>query len=133
MDPCYNLPMDTKGLAVDPQRSYHASLRARSERDARALAARRAQALSLARQLAAILASEFGATRVLLFGSLAHGHWYSAASDIDLAAWGLGAEDHLLALARLEELSPGFQIDLVRAERLPANILEAIEAEGVPL
>jgi predicted nucleotidyltransferase len=123
--------MTVDGTATESLDVYRATLRARSDRDARARAARRRRARLVAQTAAEALVREFGATRVTLFGSLAHGHWFSDASDIDLVAWGLGAEAHLLALARLEDLAGGFRVDLIRAERCPASLLAAIEADGV--
>ena len=125
--------MDVDRASVDSLAPYRATVRARSERDAQAQAARRERALRLARWAADLLTREYGARRVVLFGSLAHGRWFSDASDIDLAAWDLGAEAHLLALARLEDLAEGFHVDLVRAEHCPAPLLAVIEAEGVTL
>jgi uncharacterized protein len=113
--------------------SYRATVRARSERNARALAARRERAVRLASSAAEMLSREYGASRVVLFGSLAHGRWFSHGSDIDLAAWGLSADAHLLALARLEDFASGFRVDLVRAEHCPPQLLAVIEAEGVVL
>jgi uncharacterized protein len=125
--------MDLDRASTDSLASYRATVRARSERSARGRAARRERALRLAHSAAELLIREYGATRVVLFGSLAHGRWFSDASDIDLAAWDLGAEAHLLALARLEDMADGFQVDLVRAERCPPPLLAVIEAEGVTL
>jgi len=125
--------VDIHRASVDSLASYRATVRARSERNARARAARRERALRLAHWAAELLTREYGASRVVLFGSLAHGRWFSDASDIDLAAWGLGAEAHLLALARLEDSADGFHVDLVRAEHCPPPLLAAIEAEGATL
>jgi predicted nucleotidyltransferase len=125
--------MDKILTASDVLSPYRATIRARSERDAQALVARRVQALAVAQMAARLLVAEFGATRVVLFGSLAHGRWFSMTSDIDLAAWGLGADAHLLAMARLEDLAGGLPVDLVRSEHCPARLLTVIEAEGVTL
>jgi len=105
-------------------------MRARAQRDALRAAARRGRAWAVVRAASGLLRG-LGATRVVVFGSLAHNRWFSAASDIDLAAWGLDAETHLLALAALEDVSEGFNVDLVRAERCAGPLLTAIETEGV--
>ena len=47
--------------------------------------------MSAASEAADLLKREYGATRVVLYGSLAHGAWWSATSDIDLAAEGTPA------------------------------------------
>jgi len=121
------------GIAQSPDAlaPFRASRRARDARAARALAERREVAWPIARRLAEILRTDFGATHVMLFGSLAHGHWYSSRSDIDLAAWGLSADEHLIALARMQESASGFRIDLVRMERCPDRLRAAIQAEGI--
>jgi tRNA nucleotidyltransferase (CCA-adding enzyme) len=67
---------------------YRATARRRAEEEARALALRRVRAQEVARQAAALLKEQFSAAQVAVFGSTVHGHWFSATSDIDLAAWG---------------------------------------------
>lgn len=79
------------------------------------------------------MAEQFGATRVVAFGSLVHGDWFSETSDVDLAAWGLEGEEYFIAVARLQDLSPEFEIDLVAMERCPQGLRKAIEEEGQPL
>lgn len=122
--------MGTEARCSTDLERYRATLRAREARNARASASRRARALRVARA-AADVARDFGATRVALFGSLAHERWSSERSDIDLAAWGLGAEAHLLAWARIDEVADGIPVDLVRVEHCPAALRGAIEREGV--
>lgn len=63
-------------------------------------------------------------------GSLAHGHWFSQTSDIDLAVWGLEADAYFTAVARLQDLSPEFKVDLVAMESCRPALREAIIAEG---
>ena len=118
---------------TEPLARYRRTLRARAERDARALAQRKRRAWDVARQAARVLVDEHGATRVMLFGSLAHGRWYATTSDIDLAAWGLDPDVHLLALARLEDLGGDLPVTVVRAEHCGAGLLAVIEEEGIEL
>jgi predicted nucleotidyltransferase len=70
-----------------------ATARRRWEAEQQALAQRRERTWELVRRAAAMLKEQFGATRVVAFGSLVHGHWFSSASDVDLAAWGITADD----------------------------------------
>jgi predicted nucleotidyltransferase len=112
---------------------YRHTMHARTARDAHALAERKRRALAVARQASTMLVDEFGATRVRLFGSLAHGRWFSATSDIDLAVWGVDPEAHLVALSRLEDLGGDLPIAVVRAEHCGAGLLAVIEEEGVAL
>jgi predicted nucleotidyltransferase len=80
-----------------------------------------------------LLRERFGATNVILFGSLAHGLWYSEISDIDLACEGLGSEAYLLAVARLQDISDEFTVDLVSLESCRPGLREAILKEGLQL
>ena len=97
------------------------------------LAQRRERAWKVAQLAGELLKTRFGATRVVVFGSLAHEHWFSSTSDIDLAAWGLKDEDYFLAVARLQDLSPEFEIDLVAMERCKPSLRTKILSEGKPL
>jgi predicted nucleotidyltransferase len=77
--------------------------------------------------------AELGATRVMLFGSLAHGAWYGADSDVDLAVEGLAGGKYLDAWRIAEDLIPGRCIDVVELETASAPLQRAIEAEGKTL
>ena len=92
---------------------------------------RQKQGWQAAHKAAVTLKEGFGATRVVLFGSmLDHGHmtWHS---DLDLAVWGIQAEDYLRAGVAVEKGHP-FTIDLIDAETAPPHILEAIH-QGIDL
>ena len=72
-----------------------------------------------------------GAARVVTFGSLVHGHWFSKTSDVDLAVWGVELDDYLVAVARLQDLSSEFKVDLISAAHCKPALLEVIVKEGV--
>ena len=91
------------------------------------------QACQIAQQAADILRQEFAVSKVALFGSLAHQCWFSTTSDIDLAVWGLDSTLYFLAVARLQELSSAFKIDLVDMNNCPDKLRDAIEQEGQAL
>ncbi|MEZ4658475.1 MAG: nucleotidyltransferase domain-containing protein [Caldilineaceae bacterium] len=110
--------------------AYRQSLHQRRRAEAEMLAERKARATQVAQKAAAMLKKRFGATKVVLFGSLAHGLWYSSTSDIDLAAWGIPPEDYFRAVAHLQDIAPEFSIDLVTMEECPAPLSEVIAAEG---
>ena len=112
---------------------YRATAQRRAAEASRTLALRRACAREVAQQAAALLKEQFGATQVALFGSTVHGHWFSATSDIDLAASGLASDDYFTAVARLQDLSPEFKVDLVALEHCKAELRESIAREGVIL
>jgi len=66
----------------------------------------------------------------VVFGSLVGGRSFSRWSDIDLAAWGLPPDDYFVAVARLQDLSPEFEIDLVTMEYCRPELLKVILREG---
>lgn len=112
---------------------YRATARRRAEEATRTLALRQARAQEVTRQAAALLKEQFGATQVTVFGSTVHGHWFTATSDIDLAASGLSPDDYFTAVARLQDLSPEFKVDLVMIEHCKPTLRESIAREGVTL
>jgi uncharacterized protein len=111
---------------------YRAALRRRDAADAAASSARRERAWAVAGRAATLLRDAFGATDVAVFGSLVEddGAWFGWGSDIDLAAWGVPAADYFMAVARLQDLSPEFSIDLVAMERCPEYLANAIQGSG---
>lgn len=92
---------------------------------------RRAHAWEQARQAAHILREQFGATRVVVFGSLAHNLWYSEQSDIDMAAWGIAPEKYLKAVGAIEAVLSGFEVNLVDPHDCFPSIRESIDKQGV--
>jgi predicted nucleotidyltransferase len=112
---------------------YRARAKRREVQEKQALGERRQRAWRVANRAAALLRKHSDATRVLAFGSLAHGMWFSRTSDIDLAAWGLSKDDYFLAVARRQELSPEFRVDLVDAARCRPSLQEAVAKEGTSL
>jgi len=88
-------------------------------------------AWSLARTAADLLRERFGATRVVVFGSLAHDEWFTRWSDIDLAAWGISPEAFFRAVAAVTGLSTEFKLDLVDPQDCRPALRRAIEREGV--
>ncbi len=91
------------------------------------------QAWELANTAARILYDRFGANRVVAFGSLAHRDWFSPWSDIDLAAWGIPADQFYRAVAAVTGISQDFHVDLVDPEGCRASMEQSIEREGVNL
>lgn len=123
------------GVTITPEQlaRYRATAQRRRAEEQAAIAARRLVAWAVAAQAATMLRQRFGATRVLLFGSLAHEQGFTLTSDIDLAAAGIPRDDYFVAVAHLQDLSPEFQIDLVDLERGKPALLAVIESEGIPL
>lgn len=94
---------------------------------------RREAAWTVARQAAQILKEQFGASRVIAFGSLAHGAWFHARSDIDLAAEGIAPQAFWRAWCALDTLSSSFEIDLIALETAPEHLRARIHQEGIEL
>ncbi len=93
---------------------------------------RQKRAWEVARQAATMLRKTFGATRVVVFGSLVHPEWtFGERSDIDLAAWNV--QDYFLAGARLQDLDPNFNIDLIAMPHCHPRLRKHIEREGVDI
>ena len=80
-----------------------------------------------------LLKAEFGAKRVVVFGSLAHGAWFSARSDIDLMAEGIAPQIFWRAWCALDQLARDFDIELVASEEAAPKLLEVVVREGVEL
>ena len=94
---------------------------------------RRNRAWEVARKAATILKERFGATRVLVFGSLAHGAWFTPRSDIDLWVDGIPVENFFHAEADVEAVATGYKLDLVDSRECSPELLEQVEEEGVEL
>lgn len=96
-------------------------------------ARRHRQAWRVARRAARLLRERYGASRVVLFGSLAHDAWFTPWSDIDLAAWGIPPEHFYGAVAAITGLSPAFRIDLVDPDDCRSALRATVEREGIEL
>lgn len=90
------------------------------------------RAWEVAHGAARLLREAFGAGRVVAFGSLAHRAWFSPSSDIDLAAWGIPADQFYRAVA-VAGISPDLQVDLVEPNGCRRALRESIEHERLDL
>lgn len=112
--------------------AYRATARDRRERAQQELARRRARAQESARQAARLLKEQFGATRVVLFGSLARREEeaFTLWSDVDLAVWGLRPEETFRAVQAVLGLDAEIAINLVDIEVCRPALRAALEDEG---
>ncbi len=99
----------------------------------RGLIVRRDRAFQVAREAAKILKKRFGATRVVVFGSLAHRVWFTPRSDIDLYVDGIPVEAFFQAEADVEAMASGFKVDLVDSRECSPELLKQIDEEGEEL
>ena len=116
---------------ADPLASYRDTMRRRGTQARREQEQRRRRAQETARHVAEYLRHAYGATRVVLFGSMAGDEIpLGPQSDIDLAVRGLDKADYYEAVARVQDEATPFQVDLVRLEQCPASLRDAVRREG---
>lgn len=113
-------------IYVETARAREAKRHAEAEK-------RRAMGWEAARRAAKILKEGFGASRVSVFGSLAHGAWFGPRSDIDLAIEGVSPEDFWRAWCALDALGADFEVNLVAWEAVSEAMGKEIAREGVEL
>jgi uncharacterized protein len=123
----------TVTISPEAMEAYRRTARRREAEQKQAMVQRRESAWIVARQAASLLKGQFGATRVVAYGSLAHGAWFNARSDIDLMVVGILPEKFWRAWAALDHISNGFEIDLVADEELTESLRTVIGREGVEL
>jgi predicted nucleotidyltransferase len=112
---------------------YRVTARQREEQRQKHNQQRREAAWAVARQAAALLKKQFAAQRIIAYGSLVHGHWFHARSDIDLAVDGIAPAQFWSAWAALDPLAAGFEINLIALETSTPALRSVIEREGVNL
>lgn len=126
--------MNKTALELSPQewRRYHpaSALELYKKQNVSQIQQRKQRAWQVARQAAQMLRDEFGANKVAVVGSLAHEAWFTAWSDIDLAAWGIPPERFYAAAGAVAELTLEFKIDLIDYETAQPMLREAIERDG---
>lgn len=96
-------------------------------------AAERDRLIEKAREAAAMLKEKYGATRVVLFGSLAHKIWFDDWSDVDLATDGVAGTDLYRAWADTVAIIREREVDLVDLTEARPSILQQIETHGIAL
>ncbi len=93
----------------------------------------RERLLARVRAAAALLKTRYAVRRVILFGSLAHGAWFTPDSDVDLVVEGLAGTDYWQAWKRVEEVLSDCPVDLIEIEGVGESLRRAIERYGVDL
>lgn len=111
---------------------YIAGQRRRRQVEGLRAQARAVLARELAGRIAAVLFREFGATRVVLFGSLASGR-FDARSDIDIAAAGIDPARFFAAAAAAQRHGEPVDVDLVPLETASPLLRAHVDNEGVEL
>jgi len=90
------------------------------------------RAKAVASAIADELKSRFGASKVMLFGSLARDD-FRKWSDIDLAVWGISSGNYYRAVAFATGFSSSFKVDLVDVEDCSDSLRQLIERAGIDL
>lgn len=123
----------TLDLTPEKLARYRATARRRRKQEQPDLEQRREQAWAAARQAAQLLKEQFEATRVVVFGSLAHGSGFTRWSDVDVAAWGIAPEDTFQAIGAVMDLETEISVNLVDVNTCRPSLLKVIEQAGVEL
>ncbi len=86
-----------------------------------------------AHRIAEMLYKKFGATKVAVFGSLVEEDAFSQWSDIDIAVWGLPAEDYFKALSVVSDISSLFKVDIVDFDKSKGLFRDRIQQQHIPI
>ncbi len=99
------------------------------------VAERRERAWEVARTAADLLKTGYGATRVVVFGSLAQKTPFTPWSDIDLAVWGIDPEQYYSAVGAAMDmgLDSGIKVDLVDPQNCSKEFQADIEVDGIEI
>ena len=117
----------------DDMAAYRATRRQRAAEREQAQDVQRRRLWRAARRVAALLRTEFGARRVALFGSVARGDRLGPRSDLDMAVWGVAADEYFRAVGEAQAAAAGPSVDLVRVEQCPSSLCATIQTDGVDL
>jgi predicted nucleotidyltransferase len=89
------------------------------------------KAWRLARKAAKLLREKYRVERVVVFGSLLHKARFTQWSDVDIAAWGIPADQTFRAIGSVMDLDSAFEINLVDVNTCTPSLLKEIEREAV--
>jgi len=92
---------------------------------------RRERGWKLARKAAKLLRAQFQAKRVAVFGSLLYETRFTRWSDIDIAVWGIPADQTFRAMGAVMDLDSSVELNLVDVNTCSPSLLRAIEQEAV--
>jgi predicted nucleotidyltransferase len=122
-------------LTKEELRSYRPWLSMEQHQKDPEASRRRDDAWEVARVVAGMLKKRFGATRVVVFGSLARKSVFTPWSDIDLAVWGIAPEKYYQAAGGAMDigLEDGIRVDVIDPGDCDSQFLKAVEQEGIDL
>ncbi|GBF79365.1 nucleotidyltransferase family protein [Aphanothece sacrum] len=125
--------MNKTALELTPEEWKYYQLDDKTEPPNLDLSQRREKAWKLAQNLADLLRSKYQAKQVIIFGSLTDPNWFDAYSDIDLAVWGISAEQFYQAVGMVTGISDEFKVDLIDGETCQTQLREIIEKKGIKI
>jgi predicted nucleotidyltransferase len=111
--------------------AHRVALRRHNERVQRRNEAAAAQARAALPSITRMLREDYSATKIILFGSLARGH-FTVDSDIDLAAENISPEKFFHALGDVNSIAPCW-VDLKPLETLEPHFLLRVMQTGEEL
>ncbi len=114
----------------DSLAEYRTTMKEREKRARREWEQRRERARATARHVTGYLHDAYDVSRVVLFGSMVREGLLREDSDLDLAVWGLDADDYFEAVGRVQDEGAPFSVDLVRMERAPDSLHDLVQEEG---
>lgn len=121
-------------LGPEGWKPYAEALKMRPDRvPTREEIAERDRLIEKAREAAAMLKESYGATRVILFGSLAHGAWFHPRSDVDLAVEGIAPETFYRAWTAVEHVIADRPVDMVDIAASYPSVRRSLAHEGIDL
>ena len=120
-------------LTAQEMASYRDGLSRKPVWDRPELVEHRAKAFGVVIQAAALFKEKLGAKQVMLFGSLAHVHWFTNNSDINLTVSETSTSKFYGAMSAVENLTSEFQVDLLPLEECRPEWREIILREAKPL
>lgn len=124
------MPKMARDLTSEDKKHYLATAKKREREKQSALQNRINRALTLADQAASLLRYKYSAERVVLFGSLTDIQTFTLWSDVDIAAWGLTADNFLKAMSDVDALDSEIEINLVDIHTAKASLMENILTQG---
>jgi uncharacterized protein len=127
------MALETRDLSSSKLDEYRKTAIRRQKLRISRVKTRREQGWKLAKKAAKLLRNQFQAERVAVFGSLLHEARFTRWSDIDIAAWGIPADQTFRAIGAVLDLDSSFEINLVDINTCSPTLLKAIEEEAVDL
>ena len=129
--------MDISSKEIDSRKvsSFRPWVTMKSYRTDPEVFTRKQNAWKLARFVADMLKKRYGATRVVVFGSLARDIGFTPWSDIDLAVWGIEPEDFYSAAGTAMDIGSeeGTRVDVIDPTDCGPDFLLDLEREGIEL